>query len=47
MQTMDDCIANLYYRNRISAQTAVSYALDVDMMRSKTSISYTLDADAM
>jgi twitching motility protein PilT len=47
MQTMDDCIANLYFRNRISSQTAIRYAQNPAMMRSKAAIGYAMDTDAM
>jgi twitching motility protein PilT len=47
MQTMDECIAGLYYKNRISSQTAISYAMDPEAMRGRTSIRYTMDTDAM
>jgi twitching motility protein PilT len=47
MQTMDECIAGLYYKNRISSQTAISYAMDAEAMRGRTSIRYTMDTDAM
>jgi twitching motility protein PilT len=35
MQTMDDCITNLYFRNQISSRTAIGFALDSDAMRTK------------
>ncbi len=38
MQTMDDAIANIFFRNQITAETAVTYAHDADAMRRKLSL---------
>jgi twitching motility protein PilT len=38
MQTMDDCITNIFFRNQISSQTAITYALDTEAMRNKIDI---------
>jgi twitching motility protein PilT len=38
MQTMDDAITNIFFRNQISAQTAVVYAHDSDSMHHKLGI---------
>ena len=38
MQTMDDCITNMYFRNQISADTALEFALDMDAMKNKIEI---------
>lgn len=38
MQTMDDSITNIFFRNQISAQTAITYALDSDAMRNRVEI---------
>jgi twitching motility protein PilT len=35
MQTMDDAIIDIYYRNQISSQTAITYAHDPDAMHTK------------
>ena len=38
MQTMDDAITNIFYRNQISALTAITYAHDSESMQSKLQI---------
>lgn len=38
MQTMDDSITNIFFRNQISTQTAITYALDSDAMRNRIEI---------
>lgn len=38
MQTMDDAITNIFYRNQISTLTAITYAHDSEAMQSKLQI---------
>lgn len=38
MQTMDDAITNIFYRNQISTLTAITYAHDSESMQSKLQI---------
>ncbi len=38
MQTMDDAITNIFYRNQISSLTAITYAHDSESMQSKLQI---------
>ena len=35
MITMDDCIEQLYFQNRITAETAIQFAVDPDAMSQK------------
>jgi twitching motility protein PilT len=35
MITMDDCIQQIYFANRISKETAVQFAVDPDAMENK------------
>lgn len=38
MQTMDDAVLSAFMKSRISAETAVAYALDTELMANKIRI---------